>query len=271
MNQRIKVGLFLKLLFIKVALMTLWVNGISQKKVADISFVDSEGMEHQLYKDYLDKKMVVVIDLFFVDCPPCNQIAPFLKSSYEFWGNGEEKVEFIALSPFDNDNALELYRNNHFLDYPFSGTSGGGDKVIEQFTNGFFGKFDGYPTLIIIRPDGTVIYDISSYQGDKETIDLLDYRINEVISELTFGNRFEIFPNPSKGVPKIYFDAEPGNYDFKIYNSNGAEIHSNSFNLVDSKRIDLTENISNDLTSGNYFVVIINKEGIVVQSKIVIL
>jgi thiol-disulfide isomerase/thioredoxin len=271
MNQRIKVGSFFRLLFIKVVLLTIWVNGLSQKKVADFSFIDSEGMAHHLYKDYLDKKMVVVIDLFFVDCPPCNQIAPFLKSSYEFWGNGEKGVEFIALSPFDNDNELELYRSNHFLTYPFAGPSGGGDKVLEQFTNGFFGNFDGYPTLIIIRPDGTVIYDISSYRGDQETIDLLDYRINEVISNLTFGNKLEIFPNPSKGIPDIYFDAEPGDYYFKIHNSNGAVIHSTNVIVDNPKRIDLKESISNDLPSGSYFVALINKGGLVVQSKIVIL
>ncbi len=271
MNHYTNIKTLIKLLFIMVWVFVVCIHGKGQKKVADFSFVDSEGKLHRLYEDYLEKKKLVVVDLFFVDCPPCNQIAPYLKTSYESWGSGEKLVEFIALSPFDNDNTIELYRNNHFLEYPFAGTTGGGDKVLEQFTNGFFGKFDGYPTLIIIRPDGTVIYDISSYRGDKETIDLLDLRIQSVIEELTFGNQLEIYPNPSIGVPNIYFDAEPDTYQFKIYSAKSDEIFNSEIKVAEQRRIDLKEYILNGLPSGNYFVVLINKEGIVVQSKIVIL
>ena len=57
-------------------------------KAPDFTITDYKNKVHNLYADYLDKDKVVVIKFFFVDCPPCNTLAPYVQTAYNRWGGG---------------------------------------------------------------------------------------------------------------------------------------------------------------------------------------
>jgi thiol-disulfide isomerase/thioredoxin len=139
---------------------------------------DSWGNTHRLYEDYLDQGKTVVVKVFYVACPPCNAIAPYLEPLYQSWGGGNADVQFIELSTkqTDTDALINGYKNNHNTSFPACGSQGGSVAAVTPYTTGVFGVFTGTPTFVVIAPDKTVNYDVSGFniQG---TIDALDAAI----------------------------------------------------------------------------------------------
>lgn len=243
---------------------------VGQNIVSDFSITDSEGSIHQLYNDYLDKEKIVVIDLFYADCPPCNSIAPFLKSSFERWGSNQKDVVFISLSPYDSNLKIEEFRNAHFFSHPFSGTEGGGSIALAQFTNGAFGPFYGYPVLLIIRPDRTVIYDIHSPHGDEEKIGLLDFHIARTIDENINKTALKVFPNPGHRNTNFSLEIEKeGAFDFEIYSSEGQRIMAKRLKFERKGRYDISSHFNVEDT-GIYFFIVKENDVIIGSEKIII-
>jgi thiol-disulfide isomerase/thioredoxin len=243
----------------------------SQKRVADFSIQDSDGNSHVLYEDYLNKDKIVILDLFFTDCPPCNTMAPYIKASYEKWDSGNDQVQFFSLSPVDLDQKINSFREIHQLIHPSSGIEGGGDLVLEQFINDFFGPFFGYPTLILVKPSGEVIFDIHSSRGDKETIELLNFYIeNELKGE---ENAFDIliFPNPSiePGILNIKVPDE-ADFDLNIYDTTGRLIVSEHISISDNGIYNY-EHLISDFDAGLYFITINVNSELVISRKFIIL
>ena len=132
------------------------------QKAPDFSVTTAEGNPLNLYADYLDKGKTVVIELFFVDCPPCNSFAPFLGQVYEEWESGAGDVEFISLSvqSWDNDQNVLGFKQKYNHTWPFVSPDGGSLEVIKIYKDGTYGQYWGTPTTIVIAPDGTVNYNV---------------------------------------------------------------------------------------------------------------
>ncbi len=129
---------------------------ISQNTVPDFTVTDSDGVEHSLYEDYLDKGITVGIKLFFVNCPPCNVDAPKVQTLYEELGGGQADVQLFELTTSsDNNAAVNGYKAMHGLTFPSISTDGGASQVIQPYINGEFGAFFGTPGYFVIAPDGT--------------------------------------------------------------------------------------------------------------------
>ena len=77
-------------------------------KAPDFTITDYNNKVHKLYADYLDKNKVVVLKLFFVDCPPCNAAAPAFQQANLKWGNGTNRVQFLELSTQTWDNNADV-------------------------------------------------------------------------------------------------------------------------------------------------------------------
>ncbi len=129
---------------------------VSQNTVPDFTVTDSDGIEHTLYRDYLDKGITVGIKLFFVNCPPCNFDAPKIQTLYEEWGAGQADVQIFELTiSSDNDAAVNGYKAMHGLTFPSVSTEGGASQTVQPYINGDFGAFFGTPGYFVIAPDGT--------------------------------------------------------------------------------------------------------------------
>ena len=128
----------------------------------DFSFTDTHGVTHHLYDDYLDQGKAVLVEFFFVDCPPCNSFAPTLQSLYEAWGEGTQNVEFFTLSSKDWDSNMDVegYEIQHGLTNPGAGEDGNAFYVYMLYKNGGYGPLLGSPFFMVIAPDGNVQWDV---------------------------------------------------------------------------------------------------------------
>lgn len=136
----------------------------------DFTVTDTHGTVHNLYADYLDKGKTVVLDMFFVDCPPCQGMAPFMEQAYQDYGGGQGDVQFISLTGdpngTDNDAYVIGFEELYGLTFPAVSTDGGSLETIQPYINGTWGQFLGYPTIAVIAPDRSVTFDVwgSSYE-----------------------------------------------------------------------------------------------------------
>ncbi|MEI2693645.1 MAG: redoxin domain-containing protein [Saprospiraceae bacterium] len=146
---------------------------LAAKKAPDFVVTDQNNKVHKLYEDYLNKDKVVVIKFFFVGCPPCSAIAPYVQSAYVRWGAGNGRVQFFEISTMKGDNnaLIKGYQNGKGLTFPGVGTDGGSQAAREPYTSGTFGPFYATPTFVVISPDGEVNYNVNVSIGDQSPLD----------------------------------------------------------------------------------------------------
>lgn len=181
--------------------------GLSAQTAPDFTVTDTHGKTHSLYADYLDQGKTVVLDLFFVNCPPCNDLAPLLEPLYQKWGAGNADVEFFSLTSDagDTDAIVIEFEERHKTTWPAASADGGGPAAQQPYTTGTFGQFIGYPTLIVVAPDGTVQFD--AWGGTyAETVNIVDEWIQNtgatgLLSSVEEGianvESFNVYPNPT--------------------------------------------------------------------------
>ena len=130
----------------------------------DFTITASDGQTYSLYDDYLDQGKTVMIEVFFVICPPCISHAPALEILYQEWGAGQNDVEFIGLSDkaWDSNADVLGYEQTHGLSFHGAGMDGGALTALQPYINGTYGPYFGTPTFIIIAPDGSVNFDVSA-------------------------------------------------------------------------------------------------------------
>jgi peroxiredoxin len=146
---------FLALLFL--------VQPLSAQLAPNFNVSDVDGVTHRLYEDYLDQDYVVVLKIFFVNCPPCNAVAPTYQSHYQTWGEGTNGVQFFELTNkvTDSNAAVTNYKNQHGLTMPSVSADGGAVAAQAMYTNGTFGPFYGTPHFMVIAPDKSVVNGVS--------------------------------------------------------------------------------------------------------------
>jgi thiol-disulfide isomerase/thioredoxin len=132
-------------------------NMYAQDPVPDFIVTATDSSTFQLYQ-HLDDNQVVVIELFFTYCPPCNGIATSVQEAYEFWGEGNESVEFISLSIMTNDLNEDVaeFEEIFSLTFPGAGADGGSIEAAEVYKSGQYGDYYGTPAFIVVRPDKEV-------------------------------------------------------------------------------------------------------------------
>ncbi len=156
-------------------------TGFCTAQVApNFDVVDSDGIAHNLYEDYLDKGTTVVIKFFFVNCPPCNSIAPSVQELYEKWGEGQFDVQFIELTTSGSDDSAAVagYKDKHSLTFPSIAADGGASAARSPYTSGQFGTFFGTPTFAVIAADKSVVYNTGGL-GNSGKIENLDQAIKD--------------------------------------------------------------------------------------------
>ena len=154
-------------------------SSVMAQTAPNFSVVDSDGISHNLYNEYLDQGKTVVVKIFFVNCPPCFSIAPSFQQLYEDWGEGMADVEFFEMSNKANDSNADVagWKNQLGLSFPSVGEDGDALEALAPYLSGSFGPYFGTPTFFIIAPDGTVTWDVRG-SGTSGTIAALDQAIS---------------------------------------------------------------------------------------------
>ncbi|MEM1219634.1 MAG: redoxin domain-containing protein [Bacteroidota bacterium] len=231
----------------------------------DFSIVDTKGDPHTLYMDYLDQGKTVVLDLFFVNCPPCNDLAPLLEPLYQEWGAGQGDVEFFSITGVDNNASIDGFKAQHGVTFPAAGTEGNGPATEQPYTSNQFGTFLGYPTLVVIAPDRTVTFDV--WGGSmSETVDLLDQAIEATgaekpntnsVEELAGSNfNMSITPNPVVDAAMVDFQLkEQSDVQVELVNAVGQTVRT-VFNGSMNAGFNQVSLFADDLVAGSYLVVV---------------
>ena len=236
---------------------------LSAQTAPDFTVTDTHGVEHSLYADYLDQGKTVVLDLFFVNCGPCNALAPVMEPVYQEWGAGTGDVEFISLTsdPADTDALVIGFEETHGTTWPAASADGGGPEAQAPYTTGDFGAFVGYPTLIIISPDKSVQFDAWGNDLD-ETLEILNEWIANTgaekplvaITDLENVESFSITPNPVSETAVLTLELNTlSQTNVQIFNTLGQPV-MDLFSGSLSSGIQTIDFNSSNLASGTYFV-----------------
>ncbi len=159
-------------------------SGLPAAPAPDFTVTDSDGNMRHLYADFVNQGKVVVLEVFFINCPPCNTHAPHWQNLYtSMKGLYGSQVEFLMLSnkSADNNAAVAQYKTSKGLTMPAAGSNGGSLAAVQPYENGQFGTFYGTPTFIIITPgSGEVIFDVRGNSAS-ETMSLLSQEIAQLL------------------------------------------------------------------------------------------
>lgn len=133
---------------------------IFAQKAADFKIITTEDEAISLYGTFLDQGKSVVVELFFVDCPPCRSFAPFMADLHTQMVDKDVQVEFISLSivDWDTNETVNGFKSEFKHDWPFANFEGGSEAAAEPYIDGTYGQYFGTPAIAVIAPDGTVNY-----------------------------------------------------------------------------------------------------------------
>ncbi len=123
--------------------------------VDDFSVTAVNGKTYKV-SELLETKKAVVLNFWFENCGPCRMEFPYLNEAYNEY---KDKLEVIAISPVDSENAVSAYAKDMKLDFPMVSANLEWEQA--------FG-FGGYPTTVVIDRYGMVAMMHTGAVTDKE-------------------------------------------------------------------------------------------------------
>ncbi|WP_271855568.1 T9SS type A sorting domain-containing protein [Patiriisocius marinus] len=237
--------------------------------VDDFTVTDTEGNVHNLY-DITANGQYVYIDMFFVDCPPCQATVQYWNEFYDKYGCNQGELFMISINGTgDNDAEVIDFENQFggsFEHSPAVSTIEGGGAAPD-------GAFDvvAYPTYFLIGPDNTLlindIWPISSVVDFENSF--AQVGISPTPMQCSLGlddivtTDFTIYPNPSSGDEiNVTLSENTSQAQVIIYNVLGNVVYSNSF-------LQRSFTMSTDLSTGSYIVSIKTESGTINKSLVV--
>ena len=114
--------------------------------IPDLTVQTIDGGTFTLSEALKDHELVL-INLFFTNCPPCKMEFPFLQ---EAWAQNADRVAVIALTPDpdDTDEVLRSYADELGLTFPIAHEEGTG--LYERYVT------TGFPTTLLVDRTGKV-------------------------------------------------------------------------------------------------------------------
>ncbi len=125
--------------------------------MADISITTPDGEQYKI-SELLEKKPVVVLNFWFLNCMPCLMEFPYLQEAYMEY---EHVVDVLAINPYDGNNAnVSAFQNEKGYTFPMAPS--------DPSLAALFGV-KAYPTTIVIDRYGIITFVHESSVTDKET------------------------------------------------------------------------------------------------------
>mgnify|MGYP003928283729 CR=1 FL=1 len=234
--------------------------------VTDFTVTDTDGNTHTL-SDYTNAGKWVVLDFFFVDCPPCQGTAPIFNEFHEKYGCNSADVICISINTGQDDDAyvqtFEATHGGSFSHAPAVSGDGGSGVVNTDFNP------TAYPTFCLIDNNMQIqnldIWPIQSVADIESACSAAGFSPTETVcgvastSELTLTDA-QIFPNPSNGNVSIRFNnTVSSDVTIQVTNLVGQVVYTSvETTIAGSNSFDL--NLT-DLTEGQYIVKIGNGTG----------
>ncbi len=125
--------------------------------VDDFSVTDVDGNTYKV-SELLKTKKAIVLNFWFENCGPCRMEFPYMDEAYNDY---KDKLEVVAISSIDSENAVFAYKKQMELDFPMASDVREWGKA--------FDLSGGYPTTVIIDRYGMVAMSHSGAITDKET------------------------------------------------------------------------------------------------------
>ena len=206
--------------------------GLSAQDAPDFTFTDTNGEEHILSETLAEGK-VVLLDFFFVSCPPCQDLAPHVDQLVaDFEGT---TLEVWAISDRDSDAAIEASvfastHSNHFV----GGPAGGGDDIVNMFIDDPNFVFSGFPTYAVICNDQTITWDVWPVTAGlpelrsqlTEDCGVMDLQTSSTADITTLGTA-QLAPNPTTGSTLLNFSlTERTNLSVDVINLLGQTVQT---------------------------------------------
>ena len=115
--------------------------------VADLGFIvkDMNGVDVKL-SDYRGRPLIV--NFWFVDCPPCRKEVPAFVDLVKKYG--DKGVTILGLDVEDTPEAMKAFAEEYKINYPLFVAKGRTD-ILEAYRATF-----AYPVSWFVRADGTV-------------------------------------------------------------------------------------------------------------------
>ena len=124
-------------------------NRFKEKRadVADLGFIvkDMHGVDVKL-SDYRGRPLIV--NFWFVDCPPCRKEVPAFVDLVKKYG--DKGFTILGLSVEDTPEAMKAFAEEYRVNYPLFVAKGRTD-ILEAYRATF-----AYPVSWFVRADGTV-------------------------------------------------------------------------------------------------------------------
>ena len=205
----------------------------------------------------------VLLDFFFVTCPPCQATVPIFSELHQKYGCNAGDLFCLSIDTGDSDAQVQSFEDTystssgHAPAPAVSGTEGGGNAVDNDLNPA------AYPTYCLIGPDMKIynldIWPVSSVAdfeaafsqaGFNPTVMSCPLSVDEVEIAL---NDAKLFPNPAVDAASLSVElSNTMDVDVKIYNMLGAEVATFEFTGAEgSNTFDLDVN---GLANGQYVV-----------------
>ena len=176
----------------------------------DFTITDLNGHPHNL-NETLSGGKVVLLDFFFVNCPPCQATLPEIEGIVDDFGN--TTLEVWSISDRDNNSTIGQSpfapaHGNHVV----AGSEGGGAEVLSLYSDQF--NFGGFPTFAIVCSDGSIVWDIWPITAGAPEIRAQLTEECGVTESLTATPAIPelqealLAPNPAESVSRLRFDLD---------------------------------------------------------------
>lgn len=112
-------------------------------KMPDLTVTTSQG-DQLLLSELLREKKMVMLNFWFADCIWCVREFPVMEVAYQDY---KQDLEIIALSPYDDQERIVSFRQEHSLSFPMAACS-------RDLVMGF--GIGSYPTSVVIDRNGLI-------------------------------------------------------------------------------------------------------------------
>ena len=161
------------------------------QEALDFTITDTKGETWNLF-DELAKGKTVVLDFFFVNCTPCQELTPAMAQLYSEYD--KDSLLVLGLSDRDINDKVVEFENEFGVNYPSAGIDGGGDTVTDLYRSWF--SFVGWPTYAVVCPNREIQWNL---QRDTNFIEVRK-EIGKCKSTLSTSEvsteDFQVYPNP---------------------------------------------------------------------------
>jgi thiol-disulfide isomerase/thioredoxin len=228
---------------------------VQAQNAPDFTFTDTEGVSHNL-QERLDAGFIIVLDFFYVNCPPCVDTGIELEAIHNDYQG--KNVEVWSISPYDSIPAIQEFQENHNFTYIAGGIEGGGWDIIEIYVDSLGLQY--YPTISVICPNGDLTWDIWPYtsngapewRGPIEACGVYDINITAATEDFISKYPSSLFPNPAEDLINVEFYTENAkDVLVEIYDITGRKLIQQSIAVNNAGQQNEQISVAS-LFSGNY-------------------